>query len=125
MTGREGWRENVSLVYYFSEKDTHSAVFIQGKDHSPTGKDESAEVLVGRLEEWPKRAGQLQITVESLIRMEDKLKKEKSENKPEHKTLLLVEAIKNISNCGESNLVFPQKEKFLNLCETCTIPSKQ
>ena len=57
--------------------------------------------------------------------MEDKLKKEKSENKPEHKTLLLVEAIKNISNCGESNLVFPQKEKFLNLCETRTIPSKQ
>ena len=104
---------------------TQQYLYRQRRSQSPIGKDESSEVLVGRLEEWSKRAGKLQIAVESLIRVEDKLKKEKSGNKPEHKTLLLVEAIKNISNYGEFNLVFPQKEKFLNLCETCIIPSKQ
>ena len=31
MTAREGWRGNGSLVHYFSEKDMHSAVFIQAK----------------------------------------------------------------------------------------------
>jgi len=104
---------------------TQQYLYRQRRSQSPTGKDESAEVLVGILEEWSKRAGKLQIAVESLIRMEDKLKKEKSGNKPEHKSLLLVEAIKNISNCVAFKLVFPQKEKFLNLCETCIIPSKR
>lgn len=112
---REGWRGNGSLVHYFlREKDTHSTVFIQAKKITESYRQgRECRILVGRLEEWSKRAGKLQIAVESLRRMEDKLKKEKSENKPEHKTLLLVKAIKNISNCGEFNLAFPQKRKVL------------
>ena len=114
-----------SCLLFQQDEYALSSIYTGKEDQSPIGKDESSEVLVGRLEEWSKRAGKLQIAAESLIRVEDKLKKEKSGNKPEHKTLLLVEAIKNISNYGEFSLVFPQKEKFLNLCETCIIPSKQ